>query len=43
MNEALREHLEAVTNGIIAQAVSSDVSEAEVVPELAAGAGEEPG
>src|SRR3954451_8429117 len=42
LNEALREHLAAVTNRIIAQAVSSDVSEAEVVPELAAGAGEQP-
>src|SRR5437764_10276261 len=37
LNEALREHLAAITSSIISQAVSSDVSEAEVVPELAAG------
>jgi hypothetical protein len=37
LDEALREHLAAVTNSIVSQGVSSDISEPEVVPELGTG------
>ncbi len=37
LNAALREHLEAVTNSIIAQAVSADLSEPQEIGELGPG------